>query len=77
MPNPIVFQFAFWLYTISVACGWQPIGRPTQPIAQYRVNCVASVRAPSAEAMLWLLSGVLQGPVLVGDSDYDINQETY
>ena len=77
MPNPVIIQFAFWLYTISVACGWQPIMQYPQPIAQYRVNCVASVRAPGTEAMLWLLSGVLQGPVLVGYSDYDINKETY
>ncbi len=77
MPNPIIFQFVFWLYTVSVACGWQPIMQPPQPIAQYRVNCVASIRAPGAEAMLWLASGVVQGPVLVGGEDLDITEETY
>ena len=77
MPNPVIIQFVFWLYNISVACGWQPIDSQPQPIAQYRVNCVASIRAPGAEAMLWLASGVVQGPVLVGGKDYDINQETY
>ncbi len=77
MPNPLVIQFVFWLYTISVACGWQPIGGYPQPVAQYRVNCMASIRAPGTEAMLWLASGVVQGPVSVGDADFDITQETY
>ena len=78
MPNPIVFQFAFWLYTIIAACSWQPIIRYPQPVNEYRVNCMVRTRAPGADPMLWLLSGVLQGPVLIGgEKDYDITQETY
>ncbi len=77
MPNPIIIQFAFWLYNISVACGWQPIMQYPQPIAQYRVNCVLSMQAPGAKTKLWLASGVVQGPVSVGGKDYDIIQETY
>lgn len=75
--NPIVFQFMFGIYTIIAACGWQPIARYPQPVSEYQVDCVMTIRAPGTDPMLWLHSGVLRGPFVGSDSDYDINQETY
>ncbi len=78
MPNLIVFSMVLFFHNINVACGWQPlIQYPQITSNEYRVECMASVRPPGADIRLWLLSGVVHGPMKIGGEDFDITQETY